>query len=150
LRANSTSGGVTPTTPSEWHSLIRRSMVSLENLLKVRESSSISSFVVHWANRANKPDYYLTHPYAPSSVLVLDARPFLLFIELYIIPKKKTKKKLTPPPHARNPKKPKRKKKLPRPSQRQWDCASNWHIRSRVAPSPGTPWTPLRSGINCR
>jgi len=29
------SGGVTPSTLSEWHSLIRRSMVSLENLLKV-------------------------------------------------------------------------------------------------------------------
>jgi len=28
-------GGVMPSTPSEWHSLIRRSMVSLENLFKV-------------------------------------------------------------------------------------------------------------------
>lgn len=114
LRANSTSGGVTPTTPSEWHSLIRRSMVSLENLLKVRESSSISSFVVHWANRANKPDYYLTHPYAPSSVLVLDARPFLLFIELYIIPKKKNKKKINPTTTRSQSKKTKTKKKTPK------------------------------------
>ena len=39
LRANNTSSGVTPSTPSEWHGLIRRSMVSLENLLKVREPS---------------------------------------------------------------------------------------------------------------
>ena len=51
LCANSTSGGVTPSTPSEWHSLIRRSMVSLENLLKVREPSPISSSVVHWATK---------------------------------------------------------------------------------------------------
>lgn len=39
LRANNSDGGggggVMPSTPSEWHSLIRRSMVSLENLLKV-------------------------------------------------------------------------------------------------------------------
>ena len=38
LRANNDDGrggGGTPSTPSEWHSLIRRSMVSLENLLKV-------------------------------------------------------------------------------------------------------------------
>lgn len=39
LRADGGDGGgsssVTPSTPSEWHSLIRRSMVSLENLLKV-------------------------------------------------------------------------------------------------------------------
>lgn len=36
-------GGVMmPSTPSEWHSLIRRSMVSLENLLKVCVSSPIS------------------------------------------------------------------------------------------------------------
>ncbi|KAI0285103.1 hypothetical protein BGY98DRAFT_930604 [Russula aff. rugulosa BPL654] len=39
LRANSTSGGVTPSTPSEWHSLIRRSMVSLENVLKTIPAS---------------------------------------------------------------------------------------------------------------
>jgi CDK inhibitor PHO81 len=58
LRANSTSGGVTPSTPSEWHSLIRRSMVSLENVLKVREPSPISSSVVHWAT---KTDYYHLH-----------------------------------------------------------------------------------------
>ncbi len=50
LRVNNTSSGVIPSTPSEWHSLIRRSMVSLENLLKVRETSSISSFVVHLGN----------------------------------------------------------------------------------------------------
>ncbi|KAH9999500.1 hypothetical protein BJV77DRAFT_977559 [Russula vinacea] len=31
--------GVTPSTPSEWHSLIRRSMVSLENLLKTIPAS---------------------------------------------------------------------------------------------------------------
>jgi hypothetical protein len=58
LRANNTSSGVTASTPSEWHSLIRRSMVSLENLLKVRETSYISSSVVHWAT---KTDYYRLH-----------------------------------------------------------------------------------------
>jgi CDK inhibitor PHO81 len=40
LRAND-DGGVMPSTPSEWHSLIRRSMVSLENLLQVRVSYRI-------------------------------------------------------------------------------------------------------------
>jgi CDK inhibitor PHO81 len=33
--SDNSSSGVVPSTPSEWHSLIRRSMVSLENLLKV-------------------------------------------------------------------------------------------------------------------
>jgi len=44
LRADGGDGGgtssVTPSTPSEWHSLIRRSMVSLETLLKVCVSFS--------------------------------------------------------------------------------------------------------------
>jgi hypothetical protein len=97
LRANSTNSGVTPSTPSEWHSLIRRSMVSLENLLKVREPSSISYPMVHWA----KTDYYHLHtPYAlfgPGPGLVLVGYPFYYFIELYIYlkKKKKTKKKKT-------------------------------------------------------
>lgn len=39
LRAINTSSGVTASTPSEWHSLIRRSMVSLENLLKTIPAS---------------------------------------------------------------------------------------------------------------
>jgi CDK inhibitor PHO81 len=51
LRANNSNGsngGGVPSTPSEWHSLIRRSMVSLENLLKVCVFlSRISSLSVH-------------------------------------------------------------------------------------------------------
>jgi CDK inhibitor PHO81 len=85
LRANNTSSGVTASTPSEWHSLIRRSMVSLENLLKVREPSSISSSVVHWAT---KTDYYRLHTHMRLSVLVLAWSwwdPFHCFIELYIL-----------------------------------------------------------------
>jgi CDK inhibitor PHO81 len=68
LRGASTTGGgggVTPSTPSEWHSLIRRSMVSLENLLKVRESSSISSFVVQFGQITLTKLIIISHPYAP-------------------------------------------------------------------------------------
>lgn len=91
LRANNTNSGVTPSTPSEWHGLIRRSMVSLENLLKVREPSSISYPMVHWA----KTDYYHLHtPYAlfgPGPGLVLVGYPFYCFIELYIYLSQKKK-----------------------------------------------------------
>lgn len=69
-------------------------MVSLENLLKVREPSSISYPMVHWA----KTDYYHLHtPYAlfgPGPGLVLVGYPSYCFIELYIYLKKKTKKNL--------------------------------------------------------
>ena len=103
LRANNTSSGVTPSTPSEWHSLIRRSMVSLENLLKVRELSSISSSVVHWAT---KTDYYRLHTHMRLSVLVLTRSwwyPLYCFIELYILSPLSLKKKNNTHTHSHAP-----------------------------------------------
>ncbi len=61
LRANGSSsstngGGVMPSTPSEWHSLIRRSMVSLEHLLKVCVVLAyFHVFRCIWTNHANEP-----------------------------------------------------------------------------------------------
>ena len=102
LRGASTTGGggVTPSTPSEWHSLIRRSMVSLENLLKVRESSSISSFVVQFGQITLIKLIIISHPYAPfvgpGPVLILilvlaglNGPPFYLSLNFILSNRKK-------------------------------------------------------------
>jgi hypothetical protein len=99
LRANNTSSGVSPSTPSEWHSLIRRSMVSLENLLKVREPSSISSSVVHWEKLiiiASTPicAFWSWSWPGPGGIR------FIVFIELYIISLAQKKKTLTHTHHT--------------------------------------------------
>ena len=97
--SSSSSSSVTPSTPSEWHSLICRSMVSLENLLKVCVSSCISCLLVHWANHANKLIIItLTCAVGPGP-----GGLHLSFIELYIYPKKKKPPHCTAPHHAPQP-----------------------------------------------
>jgi len=89
LRANGGSsstngGGVMPSTPSEWHSLIRRSMVSLEHLLKVCVVLAyFHVFRCIWANHANEPIIILiiiTRTHARTTTTTKLMRPSVLVL----------------------------------------------------------------------
>ena len=99
-------------------SLFRKSMVSLENLPKVRDPSSISSSVVHWAT---KTDYY--HLYTHMRLRFRCTTRPIVPSNFVLSPKiKKLIKLHSHTHHGYLPPKP--------ASRRQWDSASNWHIRS--------------------
>lgn len=68
LRANNASSGVTPSTPSEWHSLIRDRLCLSKIFSKYLNRRLFHPLRCNWANRAAK---LITHLCAPSLVLVL-------------------------------------------------------------------------------
>jgi hypothetical protein len=137
LRASSSSdNNVAPSTLSEWHSLIRRSMVSLEHLLKVSYTCRCVLCVVVQLGQITLTTNLSRQSSGPGP----DPESWLddFFVLLNFIYTTRTKNNTTPYPPSQL-----------RPPRRRWVSASNWHIRSRV-PAPGrTPGTAVRSGIDC-